>query len=207
MASYLDKTSLTLLWNKVKNNIAGKQDTLTFDTTPTTSSTNPVTSNGIYTALSGKAATATTLAGYGITDAYTQTQLNTLFNAKLTFKDEYISDCNKFTTMNGYAKCSASIPTKNLPSLCTGTDRWGIIFFIAENTTNGTGTQFYYPIDGTYKGQMFTRALTNMNRTASAGNWYLVCNTNNTYLKTEIDTKFSALTIPSKTSQLTLLKS
>ena len=32
----------------------GKQDALTFDSTPTESSTNPVTSGGVYTALSGK---------------------------------------------------------------------------------------------------------------------------------------------------------
>lgn len=34
--------------------LEGKQGTLTFDTTPTSASTNPVTSGGIYTALSGK---------------------------------------------------------------------------------------------------------------------------------------------------------
>lgn len=37
-----------------------KQDTLTFDTTPKSGSTNPVTSGGIYTALSGKQNTLTT---------------------------------------------------------------------------------------------------------------------------------------------------
>lgn len=40
-------TSEKQTWN-------GKQDTLTFDTTPTQNSTNPVTSGGIYTALAGK---------------------------------------------------------------------------------------------------------------------------------------------------------
>ena len=45
-----------------------KQDKLTFDTTPTSGSTNPVTSGGVYTALSGKAATshASTATTYGI---------------------------------------------------------------------------------------------------------------------------------------------
>lgn len=35
--------------------LAGKQNTLTFDSTPTTGSTNPVTSGGVKTALNGKA--------------------------------------------------------------------------------------------------------------------------------------------------------
>ena len=38
----------------VKTALAGKQDTLTFDSTPTTGSTNPVTSGGVKTALDGK---------------------------------------------------------------------------------------------------------------------------------------------------------
>lgn len=38
--------------------IQGKQATLTFDTEPTEDSTNPVTSGGTYTALSGKASSA-----------------------------------------------------------------------------------------------------------------------------------------------------
>ena len=50
------------------NLLSAKQDTLTFDYTPASASTNPVTSGGIYTALAGKADVATTLAGYGITD-------------------------------------------------------------------------------------------------------------------------------------------
>lgn len=54
--SFLDKTGLTYLWGKITALVATKQDTLTFDTTPTASSTNPVTSGGIKTALDGKAA-------------------------------------------------------------------------------------------------------------------------------------------------------
>lgn len=39
--------------------LSGKQATLTFDSTPTASSSNPVTSGGVYTALAGKQATLT----------------------------------------------------------------------------------------------------------------------------------------------------
>lgn len=48
-----------------------KQDTLTFDTTPTSASTNPVTSGGVYTALSGKQADITTITGYDATKTQT----------------------------------------------------------------------------------------------------------------------------------------
>ena len=39
-----------------------KQDKLTFDTTPTSGSTNPVTSGGVYAALNGTGTTAITVA-------------------------------------------------------------------------------------------------------------------------------------------------
>ena len=57
--SYLDKTGLAYLWQKIVALVGTKQDTLTFDTTPTASSTNPVTSGGVKTALDGKQATLT----------------------------------------------------------------------------------------------------------------------------------------------------
>lgn len=41
--------------------VAGKQDALTFDSTPTANSNNPVKSGGVYTALSGKQATISDL--------------------------------------------------------------------------------------------------------------------------------------------------
>lgn len=48
-----------------------KQDILTFDSTPTQNSTNPVTSGGVYTALSGKQADITTITGYDATKTQT----------------------------------------------------------------------------------------------------------------------------------------
>ena len=73
--------------------LAAKQNTLTFDPTPTEGSTNPVTSDGIHAAINvekeraeaaeealntNKADKATTLAGYGITDAYNKTEVNNM---------------------------------------------------------------------------------------------------------------------------------
>lgn len=46
--SFLDKNGLTYLWSKLKAKFSEKQDNLTFDTTPTSGSSNPVTSNGIH---------------------------------------------------------------------------------------------------------------------------------------------------------------
>ena len=91
---------------EIDGKLSLKQDTLTFDTTPTADSTNPVTSGGVKTELdkkadsgdvytktetdtllSEKADTATTLDGYGITDAYTKTEVDSKENA-LILADE-----------------------------------------------------------------------------------------------------------------------
>lgn len=72
---------------------------------------------------------------------------------------EVIGDCNDWLT-SGYTKTGTS--TVNLPSVCTGNDRWGVLFFLAENAEMGTGTQMYYPIDGDNKGMVFVRSLTRM---------------------------------------------
>ena len=98
--------------------------------------------------------------------------MTTKWNQSIPFNDTYVSDCNAWLT-NGYVKIGAN-QTSNLPSACTGSDRWGILFFIAENATQGTGTQMYFPIDGTYKGRIFTRSLTNMNQSPNVGEWDLL---------------------------------
>lgn len=59
-----------------------KQDKLTFDDAPAAESSNPVKSGGVYAALDGKADKATTLSGYGITDAYTKTETNEVLDTK-----------------------------------------------------------------------------------------------------------------------------
>lgn len=52
--AYLDYNGLKTFWNNIKNKLAGKQDKLKFDSTPTASSTNPVTSGGVKSALDAK---------------------------------------------------------------------------------------------------------------------------------------------------------
>lgn len=53
--AYLDYNGLKTFWNNIRNKLAGKQDKLTFDSTPTASSTKPVTSGGVKSALDAKA--------------------------------------------------------------------------------------------------------------------------------------------------------
>ena len=55
MAKFLGSNGLTYLWSKIKAALSTKQNTLTFDSTPTASSTNPVTSGGVKAALDLKA--------------------------------------------------------------------------------------------------------------------------------------------------------
>ena len=91
----------------------------------------------------------------------------TNWNRAIPFIDSYAEDCNSWLT-NGYTKTNTS--TSNHPSLCTGLDKWGVLFYISENATNRTGTQMYFPIDGTYAGRIFTRRLIN----GTAEDWNLV---------------------------------
>ena len=75
------------------NTLAGeKQDVLTFDTAPTSGSTNPVTSNGVYNALLNKANNSTTLEGYGIIDAYTSDETDVAIAAAVSNLDSSDSE-------------------------------------------------------------------------------------------------------------------
>lgn len=55
----------------VKTSLNGKQDTLTFDDSPTTNSDNPVKSKGILTALDGKVPTTRKVAGHALSSDIT----------------------------------------------------------------------------------------------------------------------------------------
>lgn len=64
--AYLDYTGLSTFLNKIKELLSGKQDSLTFDSTPTSGSSNPVTSGGVYTALGNKISTSAKGAANGV---------------------------------------------------------------------------------------------------------------------------------------------
>lgn len=101
-----------------------------------------------------------------VIDAITS-DMTTKWNKGIPFEDSYVDNCNNWLT-NGYTKTSSS--TTNHPSVCTGSDKWGVLFYISENAANGTGTQMYFPIDGTYAGRVFTRKILSRN----AGAWNLL---------------------------------
>ena len=79
----------------------------------------------------------------------------------ITFNNSYISDCN-LHYVNGYTKTNAT--TRNLPSNCSGSNGWGILFCIMENITDGTGMQMFFPVDGTYKGKIFVRSIVKLKK-------------------------------------------
>lgn len=96
----------------------------------------------------------------------------------IVFEESYVDDANKWLT-NGYTKTSGlATPTitANLPPVCSAAkDKWGVLFFIAENPTNGTGTQMFFPIDGTYKGKIFTRSIVNGKKgTFASSDWSML---------------------------------
>jgi hypothetical protein len=105
----------------VDDALSAKQDALTFDSTPTIGSNNPVTSNGVASVLSSKADTksvtgkadkATTLAGYGITDTYTKDEIENNYLTIIAAQNIYVElnnllknideKANKATTLDGY---------------------------------------------------------------------------------------------------------
>lgn len=96
----------------------------------------------------------------------------------IVFEESYVDDANKWLT-NGYTKTSGTATptiTANLPPVCSNAkDKWGVLFFIAENPDNGTGTQMFFPIDGTYKGKIFTRSVVNGKKgTFAASEWSML---------------------------------
>ena len=108
-----------------------------------------------------------------VIDAITS-DMTTKWNKGIPFEDSYVDNCNNWLT-NGYTKTNSS--TTNHPSVCTGADKWGVLFYISENATNGTGTQMYFPIDGTYAGRVFTRKILSRN----AGTWNLLSTFSGSY--------------------------
>lgn len=84
---YLDGTGLSQVWNKVKQQLGTKTDTTTTTAIDTRLKT-------VETELPKKAAKATTLSGYGITDAYTKTEIDGKLTGAMQIKgsvDTYAS--------------------------------------------------------------------------------------------------------------------
>ena len=78
--SFLNKSGLTRLWGKIKAALGSKADKST--TLLGYGITNAYTKTEVDTKVNAKANSASTLSGYGITDAYTKTEVNTELNKK-----------------------------------------------------------------------------------------------------------------------------
>ena len=113
------------------------------------------------------------------------------WNKSIPFENSYVSNCNDWLT-NGYTKTNES--TTNHPSVCTGASRYGILFYISENAENRTGTQMYFPIDGTYAGRIFTRRMLR----GEPGDWNLISTFDGNY-----DSLTNKPTVPTNVSAFT----
>ena len=91
----------------------------------------------------------------------------------ITFNNNYVTDCN-LHYINGYAKTNTN--TTHLPKAVNGnSSRWGVLFCLLENPNDGTGTQMFFPVDGTYKGRIFTRSVKNLKKpNPTTSSWVLV---------------------------------
>lgn len=91
--------------------VSGKQDALTFDAVPTSDSTNPVTSGGVYTALSGKADNEDIGAANGIAP----------LNGSAKVADTYLPKYAGSNASGGTANKASSIPFGQVDSTSTST--------------------------------------------------------------------------------------
>lgn len=78
---YLDGTGLSQVWNKIKAQLALKADASALSTLNSTV-------EGLTTTVGGKADKATTLAGYGITDAYTKAEIDGKLTGAMHYKGQ-----------------------------------------------------------------------------------------------------------------------
>lgn len=81
---YLDGTGLSQVWNKIKELLALKADVTSLETLEGTV-------ESLQTTVDGKAAKATTLAGYGIKDAYTKTEIDGKLTSAMHYKGQVAS--------------------------------------------------------------------------------------------------------------------
>lgn len=90
-------------WEAVLALIATKQDTLTFDDTPTSGSTNPVTSGGIYDAIDNAATKTDTItlasASWSGSDPYTQTVTLSGYTVTANTRVDIACDYNTLNAM------------------------------------------------------------------------------------------------------------
>lgn len=149
-AKYYAETVPTLLTNyytksetyskgEVDTALGGKQDTLTFDDSPTSDSSNPVKSGGIYTALAGKVDTE---AGKGLSkNDFTDAEKAKVDNAVLW------GQANKYIGKNELKVTKTSTTIQNIV-YTVYKDSSGRILKINANGTTGASASAFYLNDG-----------------------------------------------------------
>ena len=137
---YLDNVGLGRMWNRIKvyltNNYAAKSHTHTIA---------QITS--LQTTLNGKANKATTLAGYGITDAYTKTESDGRYYRPLATQN--ISEHVVTTSKTVAVEAMDNHTTKAVKATLTGSPRTNRYLYI--NAPAG-GTYYIEPSDKTVSG-------------------------------------------------------
>ena len=93
----------------------GKQDALTFDTTPTNGSNNPVTSEGIYTALSTKQGTLSQTQLDAVNSGIDSTLVAQIGTNQSNIADEVTARQNADTTLQNNIDAKYTKPTTGIP--------------------------------------------------------------------------------------------
>lgn len=157
LSNYYTKTQADALLNE-------KQDELTFDSAPTDSSTNPVTSGGIYTALQGKQDTLT------IDSALSDTSENPVQN-KAIYSQIYAQLYSTIAGMRNNAKGSMELYSKDLNTITTSG------FYNAMTCTNAPYDYMTLIVTGYYLSGYCTQIACDVTtgnykfRTQTGGTW------------------------------------
>ncbi len=127
---------------------AAKADTTS---TVTEDSTDVLTSGGAFTALAGKADKATTLAGYGITDAYTKTETDNAITAEIEKLDasdsavagNYVTAVSEADGKISVTRAAADVtPTANSTKMLTSGGAKTALDDKADKVSNATSGNF-----------------------------------------------------------------
>lgn len=154
MASFLDGTGLGHLIEKIKAAFIAKSDTtaatsISIDSAPTANSTNLVTSNGVYTALSGK-----------------EDKLEIDSVAKTA---SFTASVGKYYTVNvaNNGSVAVTLPTSGF----TTTDIQSIVFLVTLGS--GTASCVFSPVAMTAEGTLDASSTYEVNALWNGTGWYV----------------------------------
>jgi hypothetical protein len=151
--SYLDTVS-----SNIQTQLDAKQATLTFDSTPTNSSTNPCTSGGTYTALQSYLTTSSassTYAGLSSNNTLTGTNNINMFNENINYVSgittslslNYTSGCKGInliaTPTSNYSLAITNVPTGSTNAIYSISLLTTAKFYVNSITVNGTSRTIY----------------------------------------------------------------